>query len=233
MKKLLLLASTFAVSASLFAQKGFEIGVQAQPQNTWIFNSDDFAAGPDLNFETTFKFAYGLNLGYNFTDQIGVRTGVLMSRQGQHYITDETTPQEFQTNFRYLKIPVLLKYNGSLEHSVPFLLEVGPQFGLLQKATRTLPTNTSFTGKQVNDVAGLYKGSDIAIVLGIGTQIPIATAVNANVGLRFDYSLTDIEDETYKNTEFLVENAGVGRKSANNLTAGLKIGINYVIGAQE
>jgi hypothetical protein len=79
----------------------------------------------------------------------------------------------------------------------------------------------------------LYKGSDIAIVLGIGTQIPIATAVNANVGLRFDYSLTDIEDETYKNTEFLVENAGVGRKSANNLTAGLKIGINYVIGAQE
>ena len=91
-------------SPSVFAQQGFEVGINVLPQTTWIMNKTDFDQGALLDHKPTFGIAYGLDFGYNFTDNLGIQVGFLHSQQGQNYEgTSSSVLTEFGQKLAYLK----------------------------------------------------------------------------------------------------------------------------------
>ncbi len=214
------------MSLSALAQQGLEIGLRVNPQSIWIFNDDDFAVGDALDFENSFGMAYGLNVGYNMTDNFGIHAGVLVSSQGQRYVTD-ILGNDFnsQIDLNYLKVPVLLKLNSNPSSTVGFLFQVGPQFSFLNSATYTNDLDVE------QDLKETYKSMAVELTFSLGTRIMLADALSLDISLRPDYSLTNIEDESASTTL-----GGIGiptvddRAPSRNLTAGILVGVNYHLG---
>lgn len=237
-KTLLFFCLLMATSSSVFAQQGFEFGAQVMPQLTLIVNDDDFAAGDELNFRTTAHLAYGIHAAYNFSDHLGVQTGLLFSTQGQKYVSDEPTPDTYTSEVRmnYLKIPVLLKFNSNPEASAQFVATVGPQFGLLNKVTNYYNdekiTYTNLPG-EIRDIKDAYKSMDLGAVLSLGARFRLTDNLQLGTSFRFDYSLGDIEDK-----EATYSLSGLGtlnywssdRAPSHNATGGFMIDFTYHLG---
>jgi len=191
----------FTVKSS--AQLGFEIGPSFQFQNTWMYNQQDTDAGPELDYKVTFQSAYGLNIGYGFAPRHGVRAGIFVSQMGQQYTTDdrylEFPNMKYETLTEYIQVPVLYRYNGSLEiANSAFLLTVGPQFGWLQKASRTYLFRDSLqTANPINEIRtdkdpkSFLKEMDISAYLGVGATIRFSKKIHMNAMLNVSYSFAD------------------------------------------
>jgi opacity protein-like surface antigen len=236
MKRLVLLATGIFAVLGLQAQKGLEVGVYLQPQSTWIMNQEDLDNGSQLDFVPTFKTAFGANVGFNFTDNFGIRSGLMISSQGQKYTsTEEFTLKpstEYETKLSYIKVPILLKLNSDPEAGSAFLLNAGVQYSLRGATKKSSLTQASF------DAQDYYKSSELSAVVGLGAQIRLGDKLNLNAMLRFDYTLGDIEKEGVKTFGLANANAGfiyndqAKRSAARNLTGGLQIGLNYIIGGE-
>ena len=221
MKKLTLLFGALALSTAVFAQKGLELGLNIAPQNTWIFNQQDFDEGDNLNFRATIGYNVGANVGYNFTNSIGIRSGIGFSAQGQNYINDNTNiPSAIKLN--YLKVPVLLKFNSDPQSATAFLATVGVDMGFLAGGKATVDGEE--VPSEFFDVKEVYNSFDLAAVVGLGLQARITDQINLNFMLRVSYSLLDIENADFK---------PVGRESANHMIGGFQIGANYVLFGEE
>ncbi len=219
MKKLSILFAALALSATAFAQKGLELGINIAPQNTWIFNQQDFDAGDELNFRATIGYNVGANVGYNFTNSIGLRSGIGFSAQGQNYINDNfDIPSAIKLN--YLKVPVLVKFNSDPQSATAFLATMGVDMGFLMGGKATVD-GVEVPGLDVKDY---YNSFDLAAVIGLGLQARLTDQLNLNFMLRVSYSLLDIENEDFKD---------VGRESANHMIGGLQIGANYILFGEE
>lgn len=214
MKKILLYCVAMTLTSGLFAQKGLELGVFGAPQNTWIFNQQDFDEGDALNFRATIKSAFGINAGFNFTNSIGIRSGVGLSMQGQNYVND-FTDTKYKIAQTYVKVPVLLKFNSDPSAKSSFLFTTGVDFGFLSGAKFKVDgANTDL------DVKDSYNGVDISVVVGLGMQAQLMENLYLNVLFRASYSVMDIEDADLK---------PAGRESANHMIGGLQIGVNYIL----
>lgn len=209
-------------SPSLFAQQGFEFGAGVMPQLTLIVNDDDFAAGDGLNFRTTAHLAYGVHAAYNFSDHLGVQTGLLLSTQGQKYVNDEpianTSNSEVRLN--YLKIPVLLKFNSNPEASAQFVATLGPQFGLLSKVD--FYENDNKLSVPGFDFKDWYKSMDLGAVLSLGARFHLTDNLQLGTSFRFDYSLGNIEDPDTILT--------YDRAPSHNATGGFMVDFTYHLG---
>ncbi len=139
MRNLTLFVVAFLAANLSFAQKGIEIGLEFTPAVTFILNDNDFAEGDALNFRGTFGYNTGLSLGYNFNDGIGIASGVIISRQGQNYITDfsgitKANQNTFSRQLSYIRVPLLLKFNGDPNGSSSSYFRIGPHFDFLSGA---------------------------------------------------------------------------------------------------
>ncbi len=213
---------------SVQAQKGIEIGPAFQVQSTWMLNDYDFDLGPELDFENTIQFAYGGYLSYGFAPRHGFRTGVLLSQQGQKYVTSgdfiELPSTAYQTLTEYIQIPFLYRYNGDLgKGNSSFLLQVGPQFGMLQRAEGTdlLRNFVDSTANisAVQDLSGRYNSMDISALLGVGLTARFSKHWHMNAMLNMSYSLSGIEQNPDRIT---------GRGITRNAVVGLNIGVFYL-----
>lgn len=228
MQKQIVFLIALLSTAAAFAQQGLELGVQVMPQVSFIVNDDDFAAGDDLNFRSTTSLAFGALAGYNFTDNLGVQTGVLYSRQGQKYVDDNPTPANSNSEVRltYLKIPLLLKFNSNPDAGTQFVASVGPQFGLLSSVKYFANDDeidiTGISGGLI-DPKDAYKSMDLAAVFSIGTRFRLSEQLRLGAALRLDYSLGDIEDKE----NILWAN---DRASSHNALGGIMIDLVYALG---
>ena len=224
----------FFATNAIFAQQGLEIGLKVLPQTTWVFNDDDFAAGDELDFDKKFELAYGLNIGINLSDRFGIQSGVIYSPQGQKYKHDGemifgTTAKTSEVRLNYLQIPVLLKLNSDPMSVISFVAGAGVQFGFLQDA-QYLVNNVKIDSVLLGDNAiNFYNKKDLSVVFNIGTQINVTEHLNLTLAIQADYSLDDIEDKVIG---VLPSYRGITDRNApsQNMTAGLQVGINYVIG---
>ncbi len=82
---LVLFAYSYFAKAQSQSKSYVEGGIILMPQYTTLLNTNDFAAGNDLNYATTFGYAGGLTGSYNFNKHIGVELNVIYSIQGQEY----------------------------------------------------------------------------------------------------------------------------------------------------
>jgi hypothetical protein len=229
----LTLVFSLLITFETFAQKGFEFGPSFQFQNTWLLNKIDNDEGAALDFEGTYNFAYGAQIGYGFHARHGLRTGIFVSQQGQKYTTSEEylrlPSAKYYTETEYIQIPVLYRYNGSLEiANSAFILTAGPQFGLLQKSSSTALfldslSNTALISDRV-DTKSCFESMDISAQLGLGILARFSPKFHMNAMLNLNYSLQDIDKGAIK--EFV-------RPGTKNAVVGVNVSFYVLLGGPE
>jgi hypothetical protein len=247
MNKFTLLAAALSCTTLLTAQKGIEVGLNFTPTNVWILNSEDFAEDQDLDFKPKLGFNAGLTVGLNFTDGMGITSGISFIKNGQNYITGyDNVPKEdqdvFSRELSYMRVPVLFKFNGDISASSTSFFRVGPHFDFLQSARFKYDDKGLFNVdadidmKDYKNVLGqsveLYKKTVIGLTLEMGGMVNISEAMKLVFMLHLSGSLTNPETENMPK-QYLYPYAGSitspTRSTAYNAAAGITIGFNYVI----
>lgn len=216
------------LSAGATAQSGFQVGVQGVPQMSWLMNSDDRDNGA-FDPLTTINGAFGVTLQYGFTDNFGIGLDGLYSMQGQRYELDGI---EYYKRIDYIKIPLMFVYSTELSSSVMLLGKIGPQAGLLIDA-KLLDKD----GDEVvaNQTAG-YMDYDISGVAMLGAGFKLTEVLILETSLRYDFGFTDAEDKDYHRSlndpDAPANGVNDGRAVTSNMTAGVNIGLKYLIQKQ-
>jgi hypothetical protein len=242
---LILAATLLLASSAVSAQKGLEIGVHFTPGSPWILNSEDFAEDQDLNFRGTFGYNVGATLGFNMTDGFGIATGIIYNKSGQNYITGydgvaKADQNTFARQLSYIRVPILLKVNGSLDAGSSSFFRIGPHFDFIQKANYNYNYNNLPTPIEINedmlDYRGLlgtaaepykiYNKMVIGLTLEMGGQINISESVKLIMALHLSGSLTNSEDE---DAPLVYPSTGSLRSTAWNTMVGFTVGMNYVL----
>jgi hypothetical protein len=245
MRKLSLFVLALFAANLGFAQKGLEIGVEFTPAVTFILNDEDFAEGKNLNFQGTFGFNTGLNVGYNFNAGLGLASGILYSSQGQNYITDydnvsKADQNTFARKLSYIRVPLLLKFNSDPTASSGSYFRVGPHFDFLSGARYTLDDKSLFNLDQ--DINLLkdspYDGYDIyrGFVFGVTMEFGGSANINENMKITFMLHLSgnlNSEDvdaaRIYPSNPSTSSTFGRERSGAFNVMGGLNVGFRYTI----
>lgn len=219
MKKLLMYFFILMLANSINAQHtGFYAGLNGALQLSLIFNSDDHDKGGELNYETTIKQAFGLDLGYKFNPKVGVQTGIIYSQQGQKYITTGNPNANYRTDLTYIKFPVLFSYHLRADKEISFFVQAGLQLSLLTEAKSSRLNVFGIYSPAYKDVKDYYSSLPIEVALGCGVQYSLRKFC-INVLIRPDLSISDIEKTETK--------PGL-RSPTNNFTLGLpQLGFHY------
>lgn len=208
--------TTLTAVTNANAQEGFNLGIRAIPQTTWMLNADD---NDDANYkrETTYGAAFGVGAGYNFAKNMGVNLDVLYSLQGQ---TSTDKGVETQQRVNYIKVPLMFTYNTGIDSSkkIAFVGKLGPQLGI-RTSSKILNANGDAIVKDAND---FYSTVTFGAVAGAGARFAIARNFTLDAGVRFDYEFTDAEDK-----DFVLYPKD--RATTNNMTLGVELGLNYHI----
>lgn len=125
--------------------------------------------------------AYNNRTGYHFgaftlikLSKIGIQPEILFSKQGS---TFSLNGQNFNQNFDYVNIPVILKL-----YTVAGLnLQVGPQIGFL--AGGTAETLDAQSNKISANASDFIKSSDISVALGLGWDLPFGLSIDGRYNL--------------------------------------------------
>lgn len=231
-KKTVFVLFAMLMSVPAFSQAGLEVGGFVMPQSVWIFNKDDSDQNARLDYVPTYTFAYGAELGFNFSDAIGIQTGLIISKQGQDYDSDGSgsfasplpiswVGTERSVELTYLKIPFLLKFNSNPDAGTAFLFKIGPQLAFLTNADSDVDgVAESFSGFTLKD---LYEGNYISAVMSIGARFTLAESLFLNTSFRFDASLGDVEDK--EQNAYWPSDRPEGRA----VTGGFQVGVSYNI----
>lgn len=174
---------------STYGQRGIELGALVQPQAYGIFSSAEVA---DKSVRIPYSFAIGANAGYNFTDNIGLRTGAMYSPQGEKYASGSS---DFNLNLEYLQVPLYLKFNSNIEKTLSFLIFLGPHISYLNNATLT--ENEDDAISVLGDYSRFVPGASFSI----GVQLNSSRGGNLNIvwrtGASFDNILLDDSFDSY------------------------------------
>jgi len=236
MKKLLLISS-FLMLAGIFhasAQRGFNIGIGANYNATFIINQNIYGGSPQLDYKETTSFAYDLGLGYNFTRWIGIKAEVGMTPMGQKYYNHDDIPSITRdVKLSYITVPVMahISFGGKVFR---FYANLGPQFAFLTKATQSYLKDGNPLPKFYNpeikdsidvsktDIKDRYKSMDIMARFDCGLDIILISHIGINIGVSGAYGLTDINASAWQ-----LKNSDGVYKPSHNVYGGLNIGLRY------
>jgi len=153
------------------AQVEFALGLKAGPNFAKI--NTDATAGE--NYKSRTGFHGGAFALFKFT-KVGIQPELIFSQQGS---TVEFDDENYEANYSYFNIPVMLK----LYLAAGLNLQLGPQFGFITKASQEIPNLAG--GKTKEDVKDDLKGSDLSLGFGAGWDLPFGLTVDAryNLGL--------------------------------------------------
>lgn len=187
--KLILLSSFLTVFAwQAQAQVEVSLGVKGGANFASVNVSDAQATWDN---KTGF---HGGAFGLIKITKIGIQPELIFSQQGSKVTFNS---QDFNANFSYLNVPILLK----LYLAAGLNLQLGPQFGFLTSAESDYNpvTNTPQNG---TDLKGFYKNSDLSVAMGVGWDLPLGITLDA----RYNLGVKEIQDspsmEAAKNQVF-------------------------------
>lgn len=252
------LAFLFAIS-NVSAQSGNFIQIWGGPQYVGIENFNDYS-GTSLsgqqNIVQTYKVGAGLDYIHNFNPNYGLQTGLYYSGVGQKYNglvkdfeTHDTVAYTSHVYMDYIRIPFLLRFNSEIEENEKLNMSIymGFQLGYLMdvKASTSpgppqgmvdtfMAQNPHFNFKQ------LYNPIDFGLTAGAQFNYKIRDWEYVHIGIRFDRSITNIENENYvlpgnAPVEYLypVSTKKEQRQSHNDILAGYSsqyISLNLYVG---
>jgi len=230
-----LLALFLLASFPVIAQKGLYFGVAGTIQSTWITNQNNYGL-PEMDYQTTFGGAANLNVGFDFTNNLGIKIEFGYGKFGQKYTDtkgDSVFSREIKLN--HLMIPVLFKYRvgGSI---VKFYLAIGPQFDFLLSAKQNYLLNGAMYDTTLESVSGekftvgkeeikeRFSSTDIFARMDLGLDITIVRHLLIEFGVKVGYGLMDLNTTDYH----LKDHSGSYHPS-HNVFGGLTLGLNYHI----
>jgi len=263
MRNLSLLALFLMAAQFGFAQKGLEFGVTFTPATSWIINDEDFAQGDEMDLQATFGYNAGAHLGFNFTEGMGLQVGVNLSQQGQNYINKASSSNKedmdvYSRKLTYVRVPVLLKFNGSTEGSFTSYFRFGPHLDFLSKAVYNYENKSGslvrFSREDIDlttvekPLSGgekykIYNDVVFGATVEMGGAINIDENMKVLVLFHLSGSLSNPEgEESYNASPFVSltnpsafpDDAGsASRGTAYNVMGGLTVGLTYTIGGGE
>jgi hypothetical protein len=186
--KLILLSSLMVAAISV---------TQAQVQVSLGLKGGANFASVDVNdAAATWKNKTGFHggaFGLIKVTKFAVQPELIFSQQGSKVTYNG---QDFNANFSYMNVPVLLKFYLAAGLN----LQLGPQFGFLTSAESDYNPLTQTSGN--TDIKDLYKNSDVSVGMGIGWDLPLGLTVDA----RYNLGVTEIQNnaalEAAKNQVF-------------------------------
>ncbi|GLR18821.1 outer membrane beta-barrel protein [Portibacter lacus] len=203
-----ILVTFFAVFIiSVNAQPGLEAGALVQPQ---IYGQLYDTELNDRSLKIPYSFAIGFDLGYNFTDKFGFRTGAIYTPEGEKYNITSTDPEEaYELNLSYIQVPFYLKFNSSTENRFSFIFIAGPSISFLNDATLTQDSEDPVP------VLGDYRRFNTGGAIGLGLQMNIERGGNVNLLWRSGVSLNPVQEE--------------GSILSRSVSTGLQVSYHYFI----
>ncbi|MCS7077854.1 MAG: PorT family protein [Bacteroidia bacterium] len=215
MKKSLAILLTCFLFTTLtnYAQVGIRVGAFGQPQGCWVYNQNWLDA--DNNYAPTpiYRTNFGLDLGYNFKDQLGIRANVIYNQMGVRNEDKETgftssnanvggdfpkvlgySSQQHAPNDKVIKTDIIPKYI-----STPLMLRVNsnPLSNVISHFDLVLtPSFLVGMGSRYKEGGGAWKkNADSVIVklkkytnsfdfaIGIGVGVDVKLAENLYLNL--------------------------------------------------
>lgn len=248
MKNLTFLALALFLSSNIFAQQGLEITAGFTPGLSFILNDEDLAEGQALNIQPTFAFQTGLTIGYNFSERIGVATGIGIAALGQNYTTDyDNTSADDQIKYdrkiTYVRVPLLLRVGGDPTAPSSAFFRFGPHFDFLSSAigrnygSANNPRDDSRNYRDINkflssDKAEIYKNFVLGLTVEVGGKIRINDQMGVLLLFHLETSLTNPEgDDVARYAGFPTSGSILEpeRGAAWNLMVGLNLGFQYTL----
>lgn len=186
--------------------KGFHVGAFIMINNVWLtkkqFSTDENTKS--IKHKVQFGKAYGVNIGYDFTDRLGVELEWQISEQGQKYevgLYNDNDKHSKDIRLIYTKFPVLLKYKQTfINHynSKPIAVSfvVGPQFNFLLKQQVSLDGLAVKTPQYNKFEFGVLGGFDFDLYmmrymyLTIGGRTGFGTSFKPGQPMSFQLGLT-------------------------------------------
>ena len=176
-----------------FSQAQFAIGIKAGPN----FANINTEATPGQNYKSRSGFHGGAFVLIKAA-KIGVQPEVIFSQQGSKV---EINNENFESNFSYVNIPVILK----LYTVAGINLQAGPQFGFITNAETSIQDQLNPGSYNYMDVKEKIKSSDFTVALGLGWDLPFGLTIDAryNLGLSKIYeNAPSQQTENAKNQVF-------------------------------
>lgn len=223
------------ITTTAFTQKGYYLQFAIQPGSSSISSDWKLTDGSNvLTFEKAFTFSFetGVNLGYNFTDNLGVSVGLFYASQGQNYkdasnnkqyyvgpdlLNTETNTYSNDIRLSYLKFPFKFIFIINPEKSLSFSGYAGFYLGFLTGY------NQSITYTHTDSYSDGTVNSDISSVVLEGTTY--TTSNNSS----FTSKQYDLIEKPFKSTNFgLTLGAGIQQKLSDKLS--LQFMLNYQAG---
>lgn len=236
MKSTVLVFFFLAIGTLTYAQKGFNVGANFAALSTNIINQNTWGIGREYDYEFTINTSYGLDVGYNFSDQMGIYSGIWFTTLGQDYSDNYNgSAWERSVQLKYSMIPVMLKFT-STKAKVNFLGGVGVLIASLSEANQEWLrdgnpyvdniTNPN-TGESFNpgeeDVTDRFNQSDIILNIDLGGRILLGTNLHLDLTLNMGYGFNDINAEDWQ-----IPHLDGEYELSRNAFAGIKAGLVYV-----
>ncbi|MBP8724885.1 MAG: PorT family protein [Saprospiraceae bacterium] len=175
----------------------FLAGAHLGIQNTWIVSGTDADEGPLLDFETTFRPAFGIDLAYRYRPSWRLLTGLRYALQGQRYSTANVPNALYKTELSYFKLPLLVEYTTRNERPLHIFFQGGIQLAFLASAKSSREDVFEYYSAVLKEVNSYYSNTVVEGVLGCG--IEYATGPHLlRLMVRAEYALNDIEQTEKK-----------------------------------
>jgi hypothetical protein len=255
MKKNILVLISCLLVITATGQKGFDIGISGAFTNTYIWRQNNYGTlspfalevvrQSEMNYKPTWGGYGGIDLGYNFTKNWGIKASVQYCITGQQYFDNFTGPATIpegtfgaggtrvnvqrDVKLGYVQIPLMARYVTTKGKRAKFFVAVGPQFGIRTSAYEQvrieghvyLPDSLAFTPGQK------FQSFDVGVALNFGVDVYIIKRLYLEIGLSGYCGIMDLNGNELRKLGWYDKNHITYQKSHNS-SAGLQVGIHYV-----
>lgn len=256
MKKLFLLVAIAAITTGVYAQKGAFAGLNFAYNSTWLMNPQVFDDGAGQDIVPSFGHYYGLVLGYNFIDNVGVEVDVNFSKVVQKYtgrlniwLTDNYNTYNSRIQMNTIDIPLMIRFGEKsyfemggvfqIVNAVSYTQDFNDPHGIITSYWyKDLVLYHTFVPEGTIEVQEKFRKNGFGVALGFGSDIDLwEDRLALNFGVRFQYILTDMQginglgfdiDSNYVPSDHN-DNNEKDRFHTNPLIGGFKIGLKYRI----
>jgi hypothetical protein len=170
-KQVLFVCVMLVASQQVYSQAQLAIGIKAGPN----FSSINTEATAGQNYKNRAGFHGGAFVLIKAA-KLGVQPEVIFSQQGSKV---KINNQNFESNFSYVNIPIILK----LYTVAGINLQAGPQFGFITNAETPIEDQLNPGSYKVQDVKDKMKSSDFTVALGLGWDLPFGLTIDARYNL--------------------------------------------------
>jgi hypothetical protein len=255
MKKNILLFFVSLISVSLFAQKGFHVGVSGAFTGNFIYTQNNYGTLSPFKeqyvrvSEMDYRFTYGGNggfaVGYNFTKRWGLQAEVRYATAGQKYednfIGPATLPEgtfgssyervnvKREIKLAYVQIPIMAKYISKFGKKAKLFVCLGPQFGFRTAASEQVKiANITYLPDSITFTSSQkFKTFDMGLALQIGAEVYATDYLFFDIGLSGYAGILDLNGNVLKTLGWFSAN-DVNYQQSRNANVGVMVGIHYL-----